>query len=111
MQKLKWLKCDRKTPSVFSRAAQVVCLTYAELTAFGNLDLVRVDEGGDGVKSVDNVQPEWSFIRLARRGCSGLYCGARLVTSDFAKLRSEFPARGKSFIILMQLDNFGNKIY
>ena len=88
---------DRKTPSVFSRAAQVVCLSYAELTASGNLDLVRVDEGGDGVQSVDNVQPDWSFFRLARRGWSGLYCGARLVSSDLAEIRSNFQPEGKVY--------------
>ena len=61
----------------------MVCLTNAEFAASGNLDLVRVDEGADDVQTDDKGQSERSFLRLARRDWSYLYCGARLVTSDF----------------------------
>ena len=61
----------------------MVCLVDAELTVSGNLDLVRVDEGADDVQTDDDGQSELSFLRLARRDWSYLYCGARLVTSDF----------------------------
>ena len=89
----------------------MVCLTNAEFAASGNLDLVRVDEGADDVQTDDDGQSELSFLRLARRDWSYLYCGARSVTSDFEELRSEFPARGKSFIILMQVDKLSSKFY
>ena len=89
----------------------MVCLAYAGLAAPGNLDLVRVDEGGDDVQSDDNGQSERSFCRLARRDWSDLYCGARSVTSDFAEIRSEFPARGKRFINHMQVFTFSGKLH
>ena len=73
---------DRETPPISFRAVKVVCLANAELAVPGNLDLVRVDEGGDDVQSDDNGRSERSFCRLARRDWSGLYCGARSVTSD-----------------------------
>ena len=55
----------------------------AKLAIPGNLDLVRVDEGADDVQTDDEGQLERSFLRLARRDWSYLYCGARSVTSDF----------------------------
>ena len=61
----------------------MVCLAYAELAASGNLGLERVDEGDDDVQSDDYGRSEGSFFRMARREWSGLYCGARSVTSDF----------------------------
>ena len=74
---------DRETPPISFRAVKVVCLINAELAASGNLDLVRVDEGADDVQTDDKGQSERSFLRLARRDWSYLYCGARSVTSDF----------------------------
>ena len=61
----------------------MVCLINAELAASGNLDPVRVNEGADDVQTDDEGQSERSFLRLARRDWSYLYCGARSVTSDF----------------------------
>ena len=81
----------------------MVCLAYAELAAAGNLGLVRVDEGDDDVQVGDFGQLGSSSFRLARRGWSGLYCGARLVTSDFEEIRSGFPARGKDLLISCSL--------
>ena len=96
---------DRKTPSVTSNSAKVVCLSYAELTASGNLGLVHVDEGDDEVQPDVDDRLERSSFTLARRGWSGLYCGARLVSSDLAEIRSKFPARGKSLLFLCRLTN------
>ena len=83
----------------------MVCLTRAEQTASGNLGLVHVDEGDDEVQPDVNDRLERSSFTLARRGWSGLYCGAHLVTSDLIEMRSEFPARGKSLLFLCRLTN------
>ena len=88
---------DRKTPSVTSNSAKVVCLSYAELTASGNLGLVHVDEGDDEVQPDVDDRLERSSFTLARRGWSGLYCGAGLVSSDLARIRSNFQPEGKVY--------------
>ena len=69
----------------------MVCLAYAELTASGNLGLVHVDEGDDEVQPDVNDRLERSSFTLARRGWSGLYCGARLVSSDFEEFSNFQP--------------------
>ena len=50
-------------------------------------------------------------FRLARRGWSGWYCGACLVTSDFEEMRSGFPARGKDLLISCSFTIFSEKFY
>ena len=88
---------DRKTPSISFNSVKVVCLAYAELTASGNLGLVHVDEGDDEVQPDDDDRLERSSFTLARRGWSGLYCGARLVSSDLSGIRSNFQPEGKVY--------------
>ena len=66
-------------PPELSRA---VCLAVTDLTAGGNLGLVRVDEGDDVVRDDDSTQYN-VLLQTGKEGAVGIILWGLPFTSDF----------------------------